>query len=58
MMHFAAREEQRFEEEADDFQKLFEEIRNELKNCTFTPDRFRLMSIKFLVLIITVFSVI
>ena len=57
-MHFAAREEQRFEEEADDFQKLFEEIRNELKNCTFTPDRFRLMSIKFLVLIITVFSVI
>ena len=46
MMHFAAREEQRFEEKADDFQKLFEEIRNDLKNCTFTPDRFRLIVYK------------
>ena len=46
MIHFAFREEQRFEKEAENFQKLFEEIRNDLKNCTFTPDRFRLIVYK------------
>ena len=58
MIHFAFREEQRFEKEAENFQKLFEEIRNDLKNCSFTPDRFRLFVYKIFSAIYNSFSVI
>ena len=48
MMHFASREERRFKEEAEGSEGIFEEIRDELKNCTFTPERFRLIAYKIL----------
>ena len=46
MMHFATREEQYFKNEAEGFETEFKKIKNELKNCTFTPERFRLVVYK------------
>ena len=46
MMHFATREEQYFKKEAESFETEFKKIKNELKNCTFTPERFRLVVYK------------
>jgi len=39
MMYIASRDEQWFKKKDESFQREFKEIRDELKNCTFTPDR-------------------
>lgn len=51
MMYVASREVQRFKKEAKSFHTAFGEISKELKNCTFSPEKFRLTVYKTFVAI-------